>query len=143
LFEPQIDAKALVYSRNRGGATVSCLADPDRIQQVLANLLSNAVKFTHAGGEVRVDWDATPEQVRIHVRDNGPGIPSEKLEAIFEPFVQLGGSLTRVVEGAGLGLAISRELSRAMGGDVTVQSELGNGSTFTVTLPRPTLAHVG
>ena len=142
LLEPQLDAKARVYSRNRGGATVSCLADPDRIQQVLANLLSNAVKFAHAGGEVRVDWDATPEQVRIHVRDNGPGIPSDKLEAIFEPFVQLGGSLTRVAEGAGLGLAISRELSRAMGGDVTVQSELGNGSTFTVTLPRPTSARV-
>jgi len=142
LLEPQIDSKALVYSRDRGGATVSCLADPDRIQQVLANLLSNAVKFTHAGGEVSVDWDATPEQVRIHIRDNGPGIPSDKLEAIFEPFVQLGGSLTRVAEGAGLGLAISRELSRAMGGDVTVQTELGNGSTFTVTLPRPTFAHV-
>ncbi|HTJ21571.1 MAG TPA: ATP-binding protein [Gemmatimonadaceae bacterium] len=143
LLEPQIAAKALVYARDMGSATVSCLADPDKIQQVLANLLSNAVKFTPAGGTVSVDWDATPEQVRVRVRDTGPGIPADKLEAIFEPFVQLGASLTRVTEGAGLGLAISRELSRAMGGDVTVESEFGRGSTFTVTLPRPAYVHPG
>jgi signal transduction histidine kinase len=74
--------------------------------------------------------------VNIHVTDTGPGIPATKLEAIFEPFVQLGGNLTRVAEGTGLGLAISRELARAMGGDVTVKSVFGEGAAFTLTLPR-------
>ena len=137
LLEPQIANKALSYTRNGGPASVTCLADADKLHQVLTNLLSNAVKFTPAGGEVGVSWDATAERVRVHVQDNGPGIPADKLEAIFEPFVQLGGSLTRVAEGTGLGLAISRELSRAMGGDVTVASEPGLGSRFTVTLSRP------
>lgn len=137
LLEPQMASKSLTYARGGGPANLTCLADADKFQQVLTNLLSNAAKFTPPGGEVRVTWDATPEQVSIHVQDNGPGIPAAKHEAIFEPFVQLGGSLTRLTEGAGLGLAISRELSRAMGGDVTLVSEEGRGSTFTVTLPRP------
>jgi PAS domain S-box-containing protein len=138
LVEPQIAAKSLTYARDGGAANVTCLADADKFQQVLTNLVSNAVKFTPSGGEVRLSWEAAPEQVYIRVRDSGPGIPASKHEAIFEPFVQLGGSLTRLTEGAGLGLAISRELSRAMGGDVTVESEVGRGSTFTVSLPRPT-----
>jgi PAS domain S-box-containing protein len=138
LVEPQIAAKSLTYARDGGAANVTCLADADKFQQVLTNLVSNAVKFTPSGGEVRLSWEAAPEQVHIRVRDSGPGIPASKHEAIFEPFVQLGGSLTRLTEGAGLGLAISRELSRAMGGDVTVESEVGRGSTFTVSLPRPT-----
>ena len=137
LLEPQITSKALRYARDGEAASVTCLADADKMQQVLANLLANAIKFTPSGGEVWVSWDATAEQVRIHVHDSGPGIPAEKLEVIFEPFVQLGRSLTRVAEGAGLGLAICRELSRAMDGDVTVTSEVGRGSTFTVKLPRP------
>jgi signal transduction histidine kinase len=113
-----------------------CTADLDKLQQVLANLLSNAVKFTPAGGSVTVAWEASDQTVSIRVTDTGPGIPSNKLEAIFEPFVQLGGNLTRVAEGTGLGLAISRELARAMGGDVTVASTFGAGATFTLTLPR-------
>jgi signal transduction histidine kinase len=74
--------------------------------------------------------------VTIDIADTGPGIPADKVELIFEPFVQLNGSPAHVTEGTGLGLAISRELARAMGGDVTVQSEYGKGSTFTLTLPR-------
>jgi signal transduction histidine kinase len=74
--------------------------------------------------------------VNVHVTDTGPGIPPGKVEAIFEPFVQLGGNLTRIAEGTGLGLAISRELARAMGGDVTVRSTFGEGSSFTLTLQR-------
>ena len=136
LILPQITAKPLRYERQRGDPSVSCSGDLDKLHQVLANLLSNAVKFTPAGGGVAVAWDASDQVVNIHVSDTGPGIPSTKLEAVFEPFVQLGGNLTRVTEGTGLGLAISRELARAMGGDVTVRSTFGEGSTFTLTLPR-------
>jgi signal transduction histidine kinase len=72
----------------------------------------------------------------VRVVDTGAGIPAEKLEAIFEPFVQLGRRLTSIVEGTGLGLAISRDLARGMGGDLTAESTLGEGSRFTLTLPR-------
>ena len=88
------------------------------------------------GGEIALGWDTTDAAIHIHVRDTGTGIPRHKLEAIFEPFVQLTNSLTRVTEGTGLGLAISRELARAMNGDVTVASTVGKGSTFTFSLPR-------
>jgi signal transduction histidine kinase len=136
LIQPQVQAKPLRYDRRPGNPSVLCTADLDKLHQVLANLLSNAVKFTPAGGTVSVAWDASEKAVNIHVTDTGPGIPSNKLEVIFEPFVQLGGHLTRVAEGTGLGLAISRELARAMGGDVTVISTLGAGASFTLTLPR-------
>jgi PAS domain S-box-containing protein len=136
LILPQVTAKPLRYDRQRGDPSIGCTADLDKLHQVLANLLSNAVKFTPARGGVTVAWDASEQAVNIHVTDTGPGIPPTKLEAIFEPFVQLGGNLTRVTEGTGLGLAISRELARAMGGDVTVTSTFGAGATFTLTLPR-------
>ncbi len=136
LILPQVTAKTLCYDRQRGDPSIGCTADLDKLHQVLANLLSNAVKFTPAGGAVTVAWEASEQGVSIHVSDTGPGIPATKVEAIFEPFVQLGGNLTRVTEGTGLGLAISRELARAMGGDVTVESTFGAGATFTLTLPR-------
>jgi signal transduction histidine kinase len=136
LIAPQLTAKGLRYQRASGDACVTCRADRDRMRQVLLNLLSNAVKFTPSDGAVALSWDTTDDAVRIHVRDTGPGIPAQKLESIFEPFVQLTNTLTRITEGTGLGLAISRELARAMGGDVTVTSQLDHGSTFTLALPR-------
>ena len=108
------------------------------MREILTALLSNAVKFTDAGGRIDVTCDATPDTVRIRVRDTGVGIAPEKLEMIFEPFVQVRDDLTRMVEGAGLGLAISRALARGQGGDITVESTVGVGSTFTLTLPRAT-----
>jgi signal transduction histidine kinase len=110
-------------------------ADPDRLEQVLLNLLANAVKFTEPGGEVSLRAERRDGLAAIVVHDTGRGIPNEKLEQIFEPFVQVDSSLTRTAEGTGLGLAISRALTRAMGGEVTVESVLGDGSTFTVTVP--------
>jgi signal transduction histidine kinase len=105
------------------------------MEQIMLNLLSNAVKFTDAGG-LTVRCRAGAESFSIAVVDTGAGIPPALRESIFEPFVQGDRSLTRVSEGAGLGLAISRRLARGMGGDVTVRSKEGLGSTFTLELPR-------
>ena len=119
-----------------GGANV--LADPGRLQQILLNLLTNAIKFTPSGGEVEVGCAHEHERIRIHVRDTGIGIPPEQLQRIFSPFVQLEVAptgLTTPARGVGLGLAISRDLARAMNGDVTAESTVGRGSTFIVDLP--------
>ena len=136
LVAPQIRSKEINYRRLRGSDGITCRGDRDKTGQVLLNLVSNAVKFTSPGHDVSIDCSATAETVTIDIADTGPGIPADKVELIFEPFVQLNGSPAHVTEGTGLGLAISRELARAMGGDVTVQSEYGKGSTFTLTLPR-------
>jgi PAS domain S-box-containing protein len=109
--------------------------DPEKLRQILINLLSNAVKFTPAGGSVTVAAGREGRYATIVVRDTGIGIPNDKLERVFEPFVQLGRSLTSSAEGAGLGLAISRDLARAMGGDLLVESREGVGSTFTLLAP--------
>ena len=106
------------------------------MRQILVNLLSNAIKFTPGEGSVKIECEADPRSVRVLVRDTGTGIPPEKLQAIFEPFVQLDRSLTNVQEGSGLGLAISRDLARAMGGDLCAESAPGLGSTLVLTLPR-------
>jgi PAS domain S-box-containing protein len=136
LVEPQLRAKDIKFKHVAGDAHLSCRADRAKMQQVLANLLSNALKFTPPAGTVTLDWEATPDSVRVHVRDTGGGIAADHLETIFVPFVQLHTGFRRVVEGTGLGLSISRELARGMGGDVSATSEVGKGSTFTLTLPR-------
>ncbi|HEX6967048.1 MAG TPA: PAS domain S-box protein [Gemmatimonadaceae bacterium] len=110
--------------------------DQARAEQIVLNLLSNAVKFTPSGGRVSVECTIVNERAAIRVRDTGPGIAPDQQEAIFQPFVQVGRSLTSAHEGTGLGLAISRDLARAMGGDITVASVLGEGATFTLTLPK-------
>ena len=110
--------------------------DRAKVQQVLLNLVSNAVKFSDAGDAIDVATSTTDGEVRVAVRDTGPGIEPSKLELIFEPFTQVDSSLTRRAAGTGMGLAIARKLATAMGGTVTVESELGVGSTFTLTLPR-------
>jgi signal transduction histidine kinase len=113
-------------------------ADPEKLRQILLNLLTNAVKFTDRGGHVsvRCETDAAAGTVRIHVSDTGRGIPADQLQSIFEPFVQIERNRTQESQqGVGLGLAISRDLARGMGGSLTAESEVGVGSTFTVTLP--------
>jgi len=114
-------------------------ADRDKLAQVLLNILSNAVKFTDEGGRISIvvaDDEGDADQVTVRITDTGVGIPSDKLEAVFEPFVQVRSDYTRGVEGTGLGLAISRDLARGMGGDLHVTSELGKGSTFELVLRR-------
>jgi len=128
-------AKALVYSCHSPPATVFVRTDPDKLRQIMVNLVSNSVKFTPAGGRIRVSCSTGTSFVAVHVEDTGPGIPGDKLEAVFEPFVQLDRGLTRTTDGTGLGLAISRGLARGMGGDITLKSEVGVGSVFTLTIP--------
>jgi signal transduction histidine kinase len=106
---------------------------------VLINLLTNAAKFTPTGGTVRITCAEADGTVRLEVADTGIGIAADSLERIFEPFVQVDRSLTRRDrDGVGLGLAISRDLARRMNGDLTVTSVPGEGSRFTLTLPRAT-----
>jgi signal transduction histidine kinase len=112
------------------------IGDEERVRQILLNLVSNAIKFSDRGGRVVVGCEADSDWTLIHVRDDGPGIPREKHEAIFHPFVQTDRRLNRPREGVGLGLAISRDLARAMGGELSVESTPGVGSTFTLRLPR-------
>jgi CheY-like chemotaxis protein len=114
------------------------LGDPLRLTQVVTNLVGNALKFTERGQvEVQLAPGATPELVRLSVRDTGLGIPPARLQAIFDAFTQSDGSTTRRFGGTGLGLTITRELARLMGGDVEVESAEGAGSTFTATLRLP------
>jgi PAS domain S-box-containing protein len=109
--------------------------DQTKTEQIILNLLSNAVKFTPSGGRVTVGCSIAGGMGRVVVQDTGPGIPADKHEAIFAPFVQLGRSLTSGHEGTGLGLAISRDLARAMRGDIMVESVAGQGAKFILTLP--------
>ncbi len=109
-------------------------SDPGRVRQILINLLGNAVKFTDAG-EVRIDVGIAGEKLRFSVSDTGPGIASEDIGRLFQDFTQLDASSTRKFGGSGLGLALSRRLARLIGGDVTLASKVGEGSTFVLELP--------
>ena len=137
LIAPQMEQKQLDYRLEPCDRRLAVFADVEKLQQIVLNLLSNAVKFTPPGGHVRMSAGlATEELVEIRVFDTGIGIPKDKLETIFEPFVQLDHALTRTASGTGLGLAISRDLARAMNGDLVVCSEDGAGAEFVLTLPR-------
>ena len=122
------------------GTPLAVRADRERLEQVLLNLLTNAIKFTPAGGRITLAAEPAPggAAVRLRVRDTGVGIPAAKLERVFEPFVQLGARRYAPQQGVGLGLAISRELARGMGGELTAESPVGahGGTCFTLTLPR-------
>jgi len=140
LVVPHVRAKGLALTVAPPPPDVVVRADREKLQQILLNLLSNAVKFTPAGGEIALGASAEGDVVRLRVRDTGIGIPADKLESVFEPFVQVRGDLTRTADGTGLGLAISRDLARGMGGDLTVESAVGVGSAFVLALPPSTSA---
>jgi signal transduction histidine kinase len=139
MIEPQLAAKGLECDVERPVTPVHVRADREKLIQVLLNLLSNAIKFTPPGGRITVDFAAkseSPDVAYIRVTDTGIGIAPDKHEVIFEPFVQVNTGPTRTTDGAGLGLAISRELARGVGGDLRVRSDAGRGATFTLTLQR-------
>ena len=106
------------------------LADSDRLQQIIVNLLSNAIKFSPEGARVRLCWRQQGERAVVEIADEGPGIPADELESIFDKFRQLERADTRRYGGAGLGLAISRTIARQMGGDLWAESEEGRGARF-------------
>jgi PAS domain S-box-containing protein len=135
LIGPLFSAKGVRYTLDRCDADLVARGDEERIVQICLNLLSNALKATAVGGEVSVSCDDLGEMVAIRVKDTGIGIPVERLETVFSPFTQLGRALNSPETGVGLGLAISRELARGMGGEVSVESTVKVGSTFTLTLP--------
>jgi len=136
MIAPQILQKGLRYAFKGAGKTAAVLADPEKMQQIVLNLLSNAVKFTDSGGTITLSSEFSGECIDIKIADTGAGIAPEKVDRIFDPFVQVDRRLNQPVQGVGLGLAISQDLAKAMGGNVSVESVLGEGSTFTLSLPR-------
>jgi len=136
LVMPQMREKGLTFAFTSNAPDLFARADQVKLRQILLNLLSNAVKFTHDGGHVSVTCGAGEQAgtVAVRVADTGVGIANVLLEKVFEPFVQVGAPVSPD-EGVGLGLWISRDLARAMGGELSVRSELGQGSVFTLTLP--------
>jgi signal transduction histidine kinase len=125
-------AKGIALSIRAGDSPLRVLGDEERVRQILLNLVGNAIKYTPAGGWVVLTGEKDGTEVAIRVRDNGPGISQEQQQRIFDPFVQVDRRLNHPQEGVGLGLAISRDLARAMGGDLHVESTPGEGSTFTL-----------
>ena len=110
-------------------------ADERKVKQILVNLLSNAVKFTADGGRVDVSAKLDTTRVEIAVKDTGIGIAPQDQAAVFEEFKQVGRDYTRKAEGTGLGLALTRRFVELHGGEIRLESEPGEGSTFTFTLP--------
>jgi len=132
MIAPQVADRGVRYEAD--GTALVVRADREKLRQVLLNLVSNAVRFTEPGGRVHLSSELAGDQVLVRVSDTGIGIPADKLEAVFEPFVQVDAGLTRRTGGTGLGLAISRDLMQAMDGRIEASSELGRGSTFTLVL---------
>jgi signal transduction histidine kinase len=132
----QAKAKGLTLTVTPCEDEILVAADAERFQQILLNLITNAIKFTIKGGTIEVTCYGVAGIFQLRVKDTGVGIRVLDVDRVFEPFVQIDRHLTTdTQQGVGLGLSISRELARAMHGDLTVQSEEGVGSTFTLTLP--------
>ncbi len=140
-FEPAAADKGIRFSSRLVAADgLSLRADAQRLGQILRNLVANAIKFTEAGDVELVVQRGDGEAIEFAVRDTGIGVAREQQAIIFEPFRQADGSTHRKYGGTGLGLSISRDLARRMGGDITLQSAPGEGSTFTLRLPRDAVA---
>jgi PAS domain S-box-containing protein len=125
----------VVRSAGQTGQT-SLIGDPDRLGQVFTNLLSNAIKYAPDAETVEMDLDTSENAVTVRVRDHGLGIPREQRDKIFERFYRAAGAKQKGIPGLGMGLYIVEEIVKQHGGTITVDSEVGKGSTFTVTLPR-------
>jgi hypothetical protein len=155
LVQASADARGItLLTRPPSSATLSFQGDEDRTRQILINLLNNALKFTPVGGTVSLECgqaDVAPAEARVtvdgswvfvRVTDTGIGISADQIPHIFEPFTQVARGHTRPRDGSGLGLTISRRLARMMHGDLTVRSEPGKGSVFTLWLPAAGAANV-
>ena len=140
LIGPQLQARRVELAIEIEDESLAVHADAEKARQILLNLLSNAMKVTEPGGRISLHAAPAGDRVLLSVRDTGRGIPADQLARIFEPFVQLERTLTSGHEGVGLGLAISRDLARGMGGELGVESEPGHGSAFTLSLARAAIA---
>jgi two-component system, OmpR family, sensor kinase len=134
-LRPLADEKNL-HLRFEGTQSVDVRGDPLRLRQVVVNLVDNAIKYTTPGGSISVTTAATGNRAILEVRDTGIGIPENAIPHVFERFYRVGGDRSRQLGGTGLGLAIVKSICTAFGGDVSVYSELGSGTTFRVELPR-------
>ena len=137
VIKPLTEESKVTVSLLPDAQTVPVWADPDRLIQVLVNLLGNAIKFSPAESKVTLTVQAETDQVLFQVKDQGRGIPADKVEAIFEQFQQVDASDARDKGGTGLGLTICRNIIQKHGGRIWVKSVLGEGSTFYFTLPIP------
>jgi signal transduction histidine kinase len=135
LIQTELGRKRFVLQRDPLPPRLAVRADPKSLQQILANLLSNASKYTDEGGTITIGAKRDGATVRIWVRDTGIGISSEEVKRVFEPFFQADRGNTRRFSGLGLGLAIARDLARRMSGDLTIESEVGAGTTASLILP--------
>ena len=135
LVEPLIAQAGLVFDGVSGDSGIVARADPEKVTQILVNLISNAIKFTPAGGHISAECAAVGDTATLSISDTGLGIAPDKLESVFEPFVQLTEGIADREGGIGLGLSISRDLARAMKGDLTVDSTEGKGTRLTLSLP--------
>ena len=136
LWRGHAEGKGVALSLEMDGVPDLIRSDPMRLRQLVFNLVSNAIKFTPAGSvAIRARGDAGAGALVVEVADSGIGIPADQLDLIFDPFHQVDGGTTRQFGGTGLGLAICRKIATALGGDITVASEVGRGTTFTLTLP--------
>ncbi|HEU5207865.1 MAG TPA: ATP-binding protein [Longimicrobiales bacterium] len=135
LLTPQLNARRLHCVIPPSLAAAHAFADPDKLDQILMNLLSNAIKFTPEGGRITIECEVDSTSTRVHVTDTGAGVPEERIEEIFEPFVQLRPDASTLTDGVGLGLSISRALARGMRGDLLASNVPTGGARFTLVLP--------
>jgi signal transduction histidine kinase/ActR/RegA family two-component response regulator len=139
LFSPAAAAKGVAMTLTRENIPAALIGDPTRLRQVLSNLLSNAVKFTEAGYiRLHCAWQHDPQFLHVALEDSGVGIPADRLQTIFDPFMQSDNSVARTYGGTGLGLSISARLVRLMGGEIEVESSPGQGARFRFSLPLQT-----
>ncbi|HEX6911967.1 MAG TPA: ATP-binding protein, partial [Longimicrobium sp.] len=135
LLQPLAQQKGLEFALSVPDGPLGMHTDPGKLRQILLNLLSNAIKFTEAG-QVALSAQAEDGRVRVVVRDTGMGLAPEQLARVFEPFWQADHSRTRQAGGTGLGLSVTLRLAELLGGEVSAASVPGQGTTFTVALPR-------
>jgi len=135
MLQVEMQKKRLTYDCRVADSRLVALADPDKLRQILLNLVANGVKFTPEGGRITVGAERDENRIRMWVTDTGIGIPSDQLESVFEPFFQVDHGVARKYPGMGLGLAIARDLARAMNGELWMESTVGAGSTAWLVLP--------
>ena len=133
-FRPQLARRGLTLSYDECDPALVVTADPVKLRQILVNIVGNSVKFTPPGGRIEIHTGRTVDRALLCVSDTGIGIPADLIDRVFEPFFQVQNGTTREYAGAGLGLAIARDFARAMGGDITIESEAGAGCKVTIEL---------